>query len=340
MENGKAGSAGKIVLCDSELCYGERLLEYLKVHLPFPCELELYTGLGKLKEHGGDGALLLVISEKEFAKDAKTERAEPVLVLNESGNYLGEQVKSTSKYQSMDGIAEIIRELVMRQEKATPGMIRHGTRCRILGCYTPLSRCLQTTFCLTLGQLLGRKHKALYLNFESCSGLDRMLGRNFHGTIADLLYYNECARERLTARLALLTENLNGLDYIPPMKSFAELKAIQSGQWMELFHSMEEVTDYEYIILDLSEAVDGVFSILRECERIFTIVREDPFSRAKLSSYEELLRAGGCEDIAAKTRKCSFPVFRELPATLENLTHGEMAEQVEKLLTEEGYETN
>ena len=173
----------------------------------------------------------------------------------------------------------------MGQEGASPGMIRHGEECRLIGCYTPISRCLQTTFSLMFGQLLARRHKVLYLNFENYPGLDRMLGRSFRGTIADLLYYNECAREKLTAQLALLTENLNGLDYIPPMKSFTELKAVLEDQWIGLFHSLEEVTDYEYIILDLSESAEGLFRILRECDRIFTIVREDERSWQRTNSF-------------------------------------------------------
>ena len=340
MEMGETGNAGRIAICDSELCYGERLLEYLKIHLPFPCELELYTGAQRLQERCSEGICLLVISEREFEKMPGEKRKEPVLILNESGKYLGEQENSISKYQSIDGIARMVRELVMRQSDVTPGMIRHGGKCRIIGCYTPLTRCLQTTFALMLGQLLARKHKVLYLNFENYSGLDRMLGRSFHGSVADLLYYNECAREKLTGQLALLVENLNGLDFLPPMKSFLELKAVQKDQWISLFHSIEEVTDYEYILLDLSESVEGLFPILRECGQIFTIVREDRFSQAKLASYEQFLKAEGCEDIAARTRRISFPVFRELPAAMENLTHGEMADLVRKMANEEGYDVN
>ena len=122
------------------------------------------------------------------------------------------------------------------------------------------------------------------------------------------------------------------------MKSFTELKAVLEDQWIGLFHSLEEVTDYEYIILDLSESAEGLFRILRECDRIFTIVREDEWSGAKLAAYEQLLQMNGYEDIAARTRKCRFPIFRELPAAMENLTHGEMADHVRRIMEEEGYE--
>ena len=40
----------RVIICDSETCYGERLMEYLKGHLPFPCEMELYTSAEKRKK--------------------------------------------------------------------------------------------------------------------------------------------------------------------------------------------------------------------------------------------------------------------------------------------------
>jgi len=60
---------------------------------------------------------------------------------------------------------------------------------QIIGVYTPIGRCLQTTFSLTLGQMLAKHYKTLYLNFEIYSGFARMMSRNFNSDIADLMYY-------------------------------------------------------------------------------------------------------------------------------------------------------
>ena len=125
----------RVVICDSETCYGERLMEYLKGHLPFPCEMELYTSAEKLQRSGksesneNGSASLLIISEKEYEKGAKGTDEERVLVLNESGKYLGGKVHTISKYQSSGVILEMVKELAMGQEGASPGMIRHGV-CR------------------------------------------------------------------------------------------------------------------------------------------------------------------------------------------------------------------
>ena len=322
----------EIVLCDSEATYGERLMEYLQSHLPFPFDIELYTSRESLLEKGDFGrAALVVISEREYRKGGIEGE---LLVLNETEQYI-EGTANVSKYQSMDGILEVIRQMVLRDEKAVPGMLRHGRPMRLIGFYTPLTRCLQTTAALTVGEFLSQRHKTLYLNLEAYSGMERLLGQSFHGSAADLLYYNECAREKLPAQLGLLTCRLGGLDYIPPMKSFLELRGAQARKWISLFRSMEQMTEYEFLLLDLSESVDGLFEMLRACEQIITIVREDAVSAAKIGDYERLLREMGCADIAA--RKWQFRKFDELPAAMDNLTHGEMAECVQELMEEAGY---
>ena len=329
---------GSIVICDGERSYAEHLMEYLRRKLTSNYEVELYTSAEKMLDLCDPSeTLLLVVAEKEYGQEIKCAGFSEILVLNESGEYLGEEVTSYSKYQSMDTITAIIRQMCASGDTRAPGAIRHVGPMHILGVYTPISRCLQTTFSMTMGQILSRKGRALYLNFESYSGLDQMLGKTFRGSIADLLYYNECAREKLSGQLGAMVETVGGLDFIPPMKSFVELRAIRGGEWLDFFHSIEKVTDYEYLILDLSEQTDNLLLILRECEQVFTITRDDPISRAKIKGYEQMLQAYGCEDIAAKTRRWQFPVFQKLPAVMENLTHGEMADYVRNLLQESGY---
>lgn len=330
--------ANRIVICDSECNYAEHLMEYLKRKLPDSYEMEMFTSLEKLLEIGDPGnASLLIVSEREYGRQIPDAGYRQILVLNETGVYMGEDICNVSKYQSMDTISAIIRQLCAAGEEKEGNSIRHAGPLHIIGVYSPITRCLQTTFSLTMGQILAKRGKVLYLNFESYSGLEFMLGRTFRGSVADLIYYNDCAREKLTGHLETLVESVGGVDFIPPMKSFIELRAIREKQWTDLFDSIGRFTEYEYLILDLSELTDGLLSILRECERVFTILRTDNFSLAKAESYEELLRTNGYEDIASRTRKWEFPIFRELPASLENLTHGEMADYVRKLLEEEGY---
>ena len=187
-----------------------------------------------------------------------------------------------------------------------------------------------------MGELLARGAPALYLNFEAYSGLEILLDRSFRGSVSDLLYFNDCAREKLAGQLRFMTEKMGKLDFLPPMESFLQLRAIRAEQWLGLFKTIEKVTDYEYCILDLSEQVDGILEILRQCDVIFTITREDGISKAKLRQYEQLLTSTQYEDIFMKTRRCRLPVFRELPESILMMTRTDLAACVESILKEEG----
>ena len=56
---------------------------------------------------------------------------------------------------------------------------------------------------------------------------------------------------------------------------------------------------------------------------------------AKLRQYEQMLQANELEEITDKTVKCRFPIFKELPASLDMMTHGELAAYVKAIVRED-----
>lgn len=334
--SGSGITARKICICDSETSYGEHLMEYLRHEGRLSRDIYLYTSSDVLLEREDPrDTRLLVIAQSQYSDKIDKAGFGDVLVLNESGVYM-EKPENMSKYQSVENICDRIRELCVAQEEEVSGGVRHGKPMKLIGIYSPVTRCLQTTFALCMGQLLSASAAVLYLNFEAYSGFETMLSRTFRGTVSDLLYFNDCAREKVAGQLQYMTEKVGDLDILPPMESFILMRSIKAEQWLELLRTIEKVTDYEYCILDLSEQADGVLEILRQCDFIFTITREDGFARAKMTQYEALLRSTQYEDIFMKTRRCRLPVFRELPGNILMMTHGELAGCVKGILEEEG----
>ncbi len=162
-----------------------------------------------------------------------------------------------------------------------------------------------------------------------------MLGREFLTDVTDVMYYFRCDKEKLALHLPTIIQNINGLDYIPPMQSQTELWETDGGQWLELCRKIAQIGQYEYIILDLDDGMSGLFNLLRECYKIYTITREDSFAVAKLNQYEQILKFYELEEIADKTVKCRFPVFKEVPVNLELMTHGELAGYVKAIIRED-----
>ena len=222
-------------------------------------------------------------------------------------------------------------EYYTNQSENVPTALRVGLKkMKIIGIYTPIGRCLQTTFSLTLGQMLAKQYKTLYLNFEIYSGLGRMLSRSFNSDISDLMYYFTCSREKLAYRMESMVETVNGLDFIPPVEIHQSLAGIRGSQWLDLFQEIEKNSEYEFLILDLTDGIMDLWDVLRNCNYIYTIYREDGIAMAKLEQYEKALESLDYSDIAAKASKWKLPVFKQLPLRFEELTYGELAGYIKR----------
>lgn len=326
-------------LCDSEEVYLQRMVEYLEEKEALPFLIHAFTGVEELKKFNSQKEIeLLLVAESCYTREVKDMNIGNLMILNESGNKIGEDITNISKYQSSEKIlGEVLRAYSGGNEDACR-RITSGSQMMIIGNYTPIGRCLQTTFAMSLGQILAQKHKVLYLNFESYSGFGCLMERDFTMDITDALYFFNCERGKFAYRLAGMVQSVNGMDLIPPVVSFKDLHTITGEQWLDLFREIESISGYEYLILDLSEQMNGLFEILRSCYRVYTITREDRIAAAKIKQYETMLMLEEYQDVAAKTRKWSLPVFHTLPSGLEQLTHGELAAYVKGVVEEDIYD--
>ncbi len=319
-----------LAIFDSEENYAYRLMDFIgeKTNLPFEVyvftEDEKFYSCTRIKD-----IECLLISESAYNRDVEALKIPHIIILSESGKNLNKALRHISKYQSSENILHEIMEYYTDQSEMIPSTFRTDLRkMQVIGIYTPIKRCLQTTFSLTFGQMLARNHKTLYLNFETYSGFSKMLSRSFHSDISDLMYYFECAREKLSYRIESIVETVNGLDFIPPAQLYQNLAGIRGEQWIDLFHEMERATEYEFLILDLTEGVLDLWDVLRSCDRVYTISRDDSLAKAKIEQYEKALENMNYGDVSAKTVKWKLPIFKELPARFEELTYGDLAAYV------------
>ena len=332
-----------LAVCDTEQEFTCHLTDYLGQLAgsdSFPFEVQVFTNPRALEEFCGKNRAAFLLLTQEVYREAldwedDSWKMARLLILEEEGE-APPGLERVNKYQSMDNIVRKIMEIAADAGILPPAAVgERSGNVHFIGIYTPVSRCLQTTFSFILGQLLARRHKVLYLNFESYSGLARMLQREFSTDLSDLIYFLHNGDDRFPYRLEGMVQKVNGLAFIPPVFSCMDLQHIEAEEWLRLFEELDISGSYEYVLLDLSEAVQGLFDILRLCTRVYTITRDDGFAAAKQEQYEELLRCLDCEDILRKTRKFRLPLFRQLPAGLENLTHSELAALVQEIIRED-----
>lgn len=324
-----------LAVCDSETEYTSRMQEFLCTREELPFEVYAFTDTEKLKDSSQKEDIeILLIAESDYCDQIKELPIENIYMLNESGHMKTDDVEQVNKYQSSEKILGQVLEFYSRR-KDLPRKIKTGTSANLIGIYSPVGRCLQTSFSLAMGQILVKKHKVLYLNFESFSGLGQMLQNDIEMDLTDLLYYYSNTRERFRYRLESSLQTINGLHFVPPSTSFLDMQSITAGTWLELLNAIEEEEMFEYIILDLSDCVQGLLDILRRCSVIYTIMKEDHMAAAKLRQYEELLEDMEYGDILTKTKKQRIPHIRQIAPKLEQITYGELGEYVRNVLRED-----
>lgn len=318
-----------MALCDTEEEYAQLMTEFLKRHRDLPWELHTYTDIMELMQEERRGSLsMLVVSETAYSEELKGLQPSCMVVLNESGIVKWDKVHHINKYQQADNVLKELLEVYMEIAEEQLPRLQTDFGTRFVGIYSPVRRCMQTSFALTMSQMLAREHPTLYLNFEHYVGITELIPDKQTRDMSDLLYFLSGEQGKFRLRLQTMVQHKGELDYIPPMKVGQNLLTITASEWIGLLQRIGELGIYEYVVLDLSENMQGLFDILRMCIRIFTLIKEDRVAKSKLLQYEQLLEWYEYEDVLKKTRKCSPPKIHRLPDELEQYTRGELAEYV------------
>lgn len=325
-------------VCDLEENYAFSMAEYIMDKMPTAYALHVFTQTDKLQifleKHS---VSILLIAESAIRRLETLPDIPDIFVLRESEEKEEDGCISIDKFQSPEEVIREMAEHIKGLEGWHEDKKISECKSKLIGVYSPVRRCLQTSFALTMGQLLSKEHKVLYMNFECYSGFSQMLHREFPSDMMDMVYYFRCAKEKLALRLPSIVQNINGLDFIPPGRSCVDMQEITGENWIELLEAIEMISDYEYLILDLTDGMNGLFELLARCYKIYTITKDDGFAMAKMNQYEQILQLNDMNVIFEKTVKCRFPFFKKLPTDLNLMTHGEMAGYVKAIIQEDLY---
>lgn len=321
-----------MVLCDTEDEYAQLMTEFLKKDRELPWRVHTYTSIQELVREEKAEPELLVVSESAYCEELQKMEALRTVVLSESGVMHWENVFYVDKYQQAEDVLKELLQIYMEIADTRHPKLKKNTDIIFIGNYSPVRRTMQTSFALTMGQLLAKGHRTLYLNFEHYAGIGEMRPAIQGSDMADLLYFLRGDGERFRLRLQSIRRHMGELDYIPPMRSGQNLLTITGPEWLELLQRIEDMGEYEYVILDLSESMQGLFEILRMCKVVFTITKEDRIAQSKILQYEQMLSLYEYEDVLAKTRRLKLPHIQRLPEEPEQLTRGELAALVNDLL--------
>ena len=179
---------------------------------------------------------------------------------------------------------------------------------------------MKTTFALTLGQILAKKRACLYLNLEACSGFEYLLERSFDQTLGDLLYYQRLGSEQLITKMGSIVQSTT------------------AQEWSSLLQQIIDYSNYDVVILDLSDSVSQLYKVLEQCTRIYMPIRADPVSQAKIHQFEHTLQVWEKQMVLDRIRKIKLPYHRSSKTGIgymDDLVWSELGDYVREMLRTE-----
>ncbi len=330
-----------LVIYDKDAVYTKRLQEFLCNWKNNPFKVSAFTNKTDLLQmyQNKEEILpeILLVSEGSFERELEEIGATHIFILNETGLRKYPEYANFNKYQAASELfQEILLEYTSRQKELLPKF--YGNKeAKLIGVYTPVSRCMQTSFSLALSQILGKKGKTLYINFEQFSGFSKLFQKGYLKDLSDLVYYFLYSKDKFLYWLEGVVEHFSDMDYVPPVLTAVSLVSVSSDTWVNMLQTIGREAGYEYIVLDLSDSVQGIFSVLNLCHRVYTIEREDTISLAKLHQYEQVLEEKQYHDLKERVKKVKLPTFYIRDSSFEEVIYGDLYGFVKELIREDFY---
>ena len=327
-------------VCDLEASYACNLMDYLNERRTTPFEVQAFTNISSLESFARENEIeILLISTRAMCNEIRELPIKRTIILSEGEPLQDlEEYPFVYKYQSSDQILSEVMEYYV-EDHPQPHILAMGAkRTKVYGIYSPIGRTRKTAFALALGEILAETKQVLYLNFEEFSGFEELFGVSYKTDLSDLIYFARQKEGSLVYKLNSVIQTFHELQYIPPAMSPADIRDVSGEEWLGFIREVMSYREYDVIILDLSNQVDEVFQILKECDRIYMPVQDDMISQAKLLQYEKLLHMLELEEVESKTKRLRLPVQplqKENGNLTQHLVWGEMGSFVRRLLWEE-----
>lgn len=327
-------------VCDLDGSYARNLMEYLKEKRSTPFEVQAFTNVESLQNFTRNHEIeILLISTRAMCNEIRDLPVNRTIILSEGEKIQDlEEYPFVYKYQSSDQLISEVMEHYAVGRPQTHIFPKSMNQTKIYAVYSPIGRTRKTSFALALGEILAENKKVLYMNFEEFSGFEWLFQTTYRSDLSDLIYFARQKEGGLIYKLNSMIQMFHDLHYIPPVVSPSDIRDVSGAEWMELLQEISSYCDYDVIILDLSEQVDDLFTILSICDRIYMPVHDDMISQAKLAQYEKLMHMLDLEEILKKTCSIHLPVQilqRENENIIHQLVWGAMGDFVRRMLWEE-----
>jgi hypothetical protein len=194
------------------------------------------------------------------------------------------------KYQPVEKIAGtlLIQYQMLTVSSAAQKLEWLPQQCLIYGVYSPVKRCLKSSFAIALAQLLGERQSTLLISFENYSALLGMLDlkkSDGGGSLSDALYYY--LQGTLEKHETELVRRCHSFDVLAPVSNPKDLTGLSAEEVTGFIRCVAQDWHYSCLVIDFGDALMEMNQILGCCSRIFMPVKSDWISQEKKNQYME-----------------------------------------------------
>lgn len=331
--------SGLITILDGDEAYASKLADYFRIKSGLDHKIQIFTSFPSLSdflEHSYTDILL--ISHDLLCLIQDFNNIGSIFILKDSGELESPgEYTCIYKYQSSDQIVKEVITGYAIKDHSLPFKKPHMNTNNIISVYSPVKRCGKTSFSLVLGNILSKHSETLYISFEDYSGFQFYSEKEYLNDFSDLLYFYNNAPDKLEQKLISISQTINAMSYIPPMRFSVDLKTIDTGIICHLIEDISSLGKYKYIILDLSDSLCDISPILNISHTIYSPIIDDQISRSKLSDFYNYLDISQLHSIKDKIREIILPeyTYPQDGSVIQSLTFSNLGSYVKTLIEED-----
>ena len=324
-----------MVVYDEDPFYAERLSDYVNRKESGIFKAQAFSSKDKLEAFSRENKVdVLLTGVPEHAEGIPALRSAKKIQLTEERNST-DQGMEIYKYQSGD---DIIREVMSVYcdlpggQDALPGLTPKDKR--IIGVYSPIGRCGKTMLSLSIGQVLSKEEKVLFISLDTFTGFTHILDEQWKRDLSDLLYYYKQGRFH-GLRLNSITYYLGDMAWIPPLRYPDDYSQVTAEEMAGFLVEILNESVYETIVLDIGNYDRRVLPLLDVCQVVYMPVKEDMMSQAKVKEFEDYVEKFASQGMMERFHKIHVPIMvgsKRMEHFPQELLWGDMGDFVRGLL--------
>lgn len=321
---------------DSDPLYAERLSDYVNRRDQGMFQAQAFTSKERLEEYARENEIdILLTGESEDAAGFEEIAAGKHIRLSEERKKEEGGKKEIYKYQSGDDIIREVMACYGEMSGAESAFGDYGgNEKRLIGIYSPIGRCGKTSLAFSMGQILAREEKVLFVSLDEFTGFSGLMHERWKRDLSDLIYYYKQGRFS-SVRLNSVLYFIGDMAWLPPLKFPEDYCQITAGEMAGLFKEILKSSDFKTLVLDMGNFGRQVLPLLEICQVVYMPTKEDVVSQAKVREFGEYLEAVGKGELEARMKKVHVPLSvgtKRMEHFPQELIWGELGDFVRSIL--------